>query len=140
VHVQDGLLHRHRDVVLHLEGERLAQLARGIQGRSTCRTTTFWFATPTTTFLRAELGLGPELLEGAATTSLSTTSPSRTAPGRQRHLAEPLQRGHALAERQLGGAHAGGPDVEPHYWSSCHCTSPQAAAGRPQDPSGRSRR
>ncbi len=52
----------------------------GSHGRSTWRTTTFWFATPTTTFLLLNFACAQSCLMAAATASLSTTSPSRTAP------------------------------------------------------------
>src|SRR5665213_143691 len=50
-------------------------------GRSTWRTTTFWFATPITAVLVENLTSDHSFLIAAVTALRSMTSPSRTAPG-----------------------------------------------------------
>ena len=111
----------------------------GIHGRSTWRTMTFWFATPMTTFLLLNLVCAHSCLigggDGVGVDDLAVADGAL----RQGHLAEPLERDAALAERQLGGAHARGPDVETDGGSSCHVASPPTAARRPRgDPGLRS--
>ena len=53
----------------------------GIHGRSTRRTTTFWFETPSTTSFLVNLAWLHNVLIASPTASGSTTSPSRTTPG-----------------------------------------------------------
>ena len=81
VEVEDGLVHRHR-ARSPAPGRRATSCSSsaGIQGRSTWRTMTFWFATPMTTFLLLNLVCAQSCLMASATASESTTSPSRTAP------------------------------------------------------------
>ena len=68
-----------------------------------------------------------------ATAAVSMTSPSRTAPSGSGDLAEPLESHPALAERQLGRANAGGPDVETDGSASSHVVPlPRISSALPQ--------
>ncbi len=124
VEVQDGLLHRHRDVVLHLEGQGLLQLARRQPRQVDLADDDLLVRDADDDLLGGELRLRPELLDGLGDSVGVDDLAVPHRAGRQRHLTEPLERCAALAERQLGSAHAGCPDVETHD-SACHCLSPR---------------
>ena len=95
----------------------------GIHGRSTWRTMTFWLATPMTTFLLLNLVCAQScLMRGGDGVGVDDLTVAHGALG-QRDLAELLEGDLALAERQLGGAHARRPDVETDGGSSCHDAS-----------------
>ena len=124
VEVQDRLLHRHRDEILHLKGQRFAQLVGRQPGQVYLADDDLLVRHPHDDLLGAELRLRPQLLQcagdGVCVDDLTVPHCAR----RERYLTEPLKRRRALARAQLGGSHAGGPDVESHHWSSCHCPGP----------------
>ena len=104
----------------------------GNHGRSTWRTTTFWLATPTTTFLVLNLACAHSCLmaprDGVGVDHLAVT---HRAGGRATCPKRSSVAG-ALAHRQLGGAYAGGPDVETHYWSVLPRARPLGSGLRPR--------
>ena len=87
--------------------------------------------------LGAELRLRPQLADGGGDRVGVDDLAVAHGAGGQGDLTEALERGAALAERQLGGADTGRPDVESDYWSSCHCASPRAAADGREVPARR---
>jgi len=133
VEVQDRLLHRHRDEVLHLERQGLLQLTGRHPGKVDLAHDHLLVGHADHDLLGAELRLGPQLLDGCSdgvgVDHLAVAHRAR----RQGHLAETLERRRALAERELGSAHPRRPDVET-YDFACHCSSPPAAARGPRGP------
>ena len=125
VEVEHGVLDRHRDVVLHLEGRAsFFSSSAWRHGRSTWRTITFWFATPMHDLLARELGVGPQLLDGSAYGLDVDDLAVAHGPILEGNLAELREGDLALAERKLGSANARSPDVETNGGSSCHDANP----------------
>ena len=124
VEVEHGLVDRHRHEVLHLEGERLLQLVDRHPGQVDLAHDDLLVRDADDDLLAAELGVRPELLDGGGDgVGVDDLAVADGTLG-QGHLAELLEGDLTLAERQLGGAHARGPDVETDGGSTCHDASP----------------
>ena len=136
VEVQDGLVDRHRDEVLHLQRQRGAQLGQRQPRQVDLAHDHPLVGDPDGDLAAAEARLGPEQADGCGHRGGVHDLAVGDRAGRQGDLPEALERRRSLAERQLRGAHPGGPDVEAYHWSSRHGRSSQAAVddrGGPAD-------
>ena len=114
VEVQDRLLHRHRDEVLHLEGQARAELPGRQPRQVDLAHDHLLVGHADDDLLRAELRLRPELREGAGDRLDVDDLAVAHGAGRQSHLAEALEH-RALACRWSAG---------PRGHRTCRCPVP----------------